>query len=488
MSVLMEMEIKSMGFNALDKEIKRAMRRSAKDAVQLGYMLRQMLERKLWEAFYNCFDEYLEAELHMEYSMANRFININRKYSYMGDSPDIDEVYEDYSQGLLIEMLSMPPELEAQVTPDMTVKQAREIKRKARQEKEAPQDDNIPGQASIEDFPEYMPGPAIDTDEGPGCSVIDGEYREIGEPEDKGAMGPEEIATSQPEAGAHDARWFVEQFVNAMGERADELIKICQNEDTSCGMGMEIQKRVAPYGPRAMESKEYSFKFWSLRHGIDMQIGDESINMNYPNFAGYLTEIAGEMGKWKSAYGLEVRDRRQGSVLSTPGCGPYDCFSCAQVCGRRSEDRYCVLAPLGNPFNCTTMEVLGSVKEEIGEKCQFINNGLARHSAGSGKAMPCCRDCGETCGYRCQRSGQGEDAGQQNTYTDNEPQDSGIDDEFSELRRILEAEKKLLNDYLKVGDLPERTVFRQKTIVAALAAMKCDLENSPTDPRSEGVV
>ena len=60
-------------------------------------------------------------------------MGINRKYSLGGNSEDIDEKYKEYSQGLLVEMLNMPPELEAKVEPDMTVKQVREIKRQARQ-------------------------------------------------------------------------------------------------------------------------------------------------------------------------------------------------------------------------------------------------------------------------------------------------------------------------------------------------------------------
>lgn len=52
-------------------------------------------------------------------------------------------------------------------------------------------------------------------------------------------------------------------------------------------------------------------------------------------------------------------------------------------------------------------------------------------------------------------------------------------------RRILEQEKKLLDDYLSVGDLPEMTVLRQKIIVGALAAMVYDLECVQQDDEEE---
>lgn len=166
MSTSMTTSIKNLAYEDLNSEIKRTMRRSAKDAVQLGFMLRRMLDEKLWKSTYDCFDEYLDSELHMDYSMANRFININKKYSLWGSSMEISEKYESYSQGLLMEMLSMPPELKEKVTPDMTVKQVREIKKQAKKEKEP---------ESVKDD-----------------VVIDGEYREV--------IEPENIATSQPES------------------------------------------------------------------------------------------------------------------------------------------------------------------------------------------------------------------------------------------------------------------------------------------------
>lgn len=51
---------------------------------------------------------------------------------------------------------------------------------------------------------------------------------------------------------------------------------------------------------------------------------------------------------------------------------------------------------------------------------------------------------------------------------------SGID--F--LKTILEQEKETLDEYYKVGGMPENTVNRQKMIVTALAAMLCNLDKS----------
>ncbi len=392
-------------YTELNTEIVRSMRRSAAEVVRLGHLLRRMMEQKLYLVYYADFDSYLCDELHMDYTLANRFIGINRKYSIGGNSRDIDEKYVDYSQGLLVEMLNMPPELEAEVNPGMTVKQVREIKRQARQGSVkmkpdirglmddaycavcgTPLDDGrqpmeCPECGQMQDWSSWKEEPVVgqkDTGLARDEAVVDGEYREIDIPEQKGTV---EIATSQSE---------------------------------------------------------------------------------------------------KSAYGLERTEYPEGSLLTTEGCGhKHDCFSCAQDCNIRQKDRYCALAPLGNPFPCTTMAVLVNLKEELEDKCQFVNNDLAPHMAGSGEADPCCRTCQETCGYRCQRAplqeGYGEDdAGPRpQDLTDQE-----LVDEMRLLRDMLEEANRLLNAYLDLGDIPEQTVHRQKLLVGALANMVCELEDA----------
>ncbi len=107
-----------------------------------------------------------------------------------------------------------------------------------------------------------------------------------------------------------------------------------------------------------------------------------------------------------SPYGLPKTVYPEGSLLTTVGCGhKYDCFSCAQDCAIRQKDRYCNEAPMGNPFPCTTMQVLDNIRSELEEQCQFINLDIAEHTAGSGEPSPCCKNCDNiSCGFRCQRS------------------------------------------------------------------------------------
>ena len=53
----MRNSITGLEYRNLDEEIKRTMKRSAGDAVRLGYLLQSMRDKKLWEECYSCFDE-----------------------------------------------------------------------------------------------------------------------------------------------------------------------------------------------------------------------------------------------------------------------------------------------------------------------------------------------------------------------------------------------------------------------------------------------
>ena len=106
-----------------------------------------------------------------------------------------------------------------------------------------------------------------------------------------------------------------------------------------------------------------------------------------------------------SILGYPLRIYPEGSLIATPGCGKQDCFSCHRDgCELRQVDCYCVEAPMGNPFPCSTLNIAENLREEIGSKCQFVNSDLAFHRAGDGQPVPCCKECDHPCGYECNRS------------------------------------------------------------------------------------
>lgn len=106
-----------------------------------------------------------------------------------------------------------------------------------------------------------------------------------------------------------------------------------------------------------------------------------------------------------SILGYPLRIYPEGSLLATPGCGKLDCFSCHRDgCELRQVDCYCVEAPMGNPFPCATLNVVESLRQDVGSLCQFVNSDLADERIGDGQPIPCCKRCNNPCGYECNRS------------------------------------------------------------------------------------
>lgn len=112
-----------------------------------------------------------------------------------------------------------------------------------------------------------------------------------------------------------------------------------------------------------------------------------------------------------SAYGTSIKVYPEDSLLTTPGCeGGHDCFLCHLQCDIRQEYCQCVEATTGNPFPCDQIDRIDTLREEIGERCQFIDLNLAYHRAGDHEPVPCCKECKEPCQYACERSIQKREA------------------------------------------------------------------------------
>lgn len=106
-----------------------------------------------------------------------------------------------------------------------------------------------------------------------------------------------------------------------------------------------------------------------------------------------------------SAYGTSIKVYPADSLIAMPGCeGGHDCFMCHLQCGIRQEYCRCVEATTGNPFPCEQIDRIDTLREEIGERCQFIDLDQAYHRAGDHEPVPCCKECKEPCQYACERS------------------------------------------------------------------------------------
>lgn len=356
-----------------------------------GYWLKQIRDSGEYEKEgYLTFWECAEAEFGLKISEASRAMSMNDKYSLDGNSPCMSESYKQYNKSQLQEMLTMSDEQIEQVTPDMTVKEIREIKNPVKEQQES-------------------------------------------------------VATSQESV-------ITEPSEESEGEIVTE-IEIVQEQE---------------------EELNIEFDTNELLQELDQ---DNVIDGEY-------REVKEEV----SAYGLPKTEYPEGSLLTTEGCGhKYTCFSCARVCDIRQKERYCVDAPLGNPYRCATMDILKDMNQEVfKEDCQFFNLEIADHTAGSDEPVPCCKKCkiNTTCLFCCDTAKEylehmtekGTDKVTEETVQ-KEPVTQGSISRLGDIKCLLRRRQEELSEYLACDGIPETTIFEKKTIVGALANMVCELEN-----------
>lgn len=122
------------------EKIKKAMYDAAKQFVYIGFLLWEVKQYHYYgEKGYSSVYDYAEAELGFKKSSTKNFIAVAETFgNRYFHSPwtrsvlptmTLQPEYKDFNYSQLCEMLSMSDKQRAKVTPDMTVKQIRELKR-----------------------------------------------------------------------------------------------------------------------------------------------------------------------------------------------------------------------------------------------------------------------------------------------------------------------------------------------------------------------
>lgn len=428
-----------------------------RNTIAIGYYLKYIRDHKLYlEA--GCADiyEYADNRYGLRISAVSRCIKCNTKYSKGGNSPFIDEQYRNFNKSQLQEMLPMNEEQLAQITPDMTVRQIRELKKP----KETPVPYvEIPGQIELTDFPGITAEDVEQAGEETAAAV---------QPKESYTVTAEDLISEE----SREKPVATSQMAGPEPGKEQDTGKCLHRPTFNCTLP-EADKHIPGDGQDCTHSCCWN----CVKHG------------------SCRLECYSSAQRPLSAYDTPKKVYPEGSLIVTEGCeGGHYCFSCAMECEIRGKDRYCREAPIGNPFPCEHI-VLGLkvLKDEIGDKCQFINHDLAEHCAGSGEVDPCCKNCSDPCEYICERAMKHLDGKQQETEPKpEEPDQDLIDAEFTEVpelsdnlrlvREVLAKESKDLDNWLNAfaGEPPERippAVGQKKIIVAALAAMLSDLED-----------
>lgn len=103
----------------------------ARSFVKIGYYLKYIKEKELYkEDGYRDIWEFAFDTYGISRSTASRYIAINDRFSEHGNSPVLAAAYQDYSKSKLQEMLYLTDEQIENVTPEMTVKEIREVREK----------------------------------------------------------------------------------------------------------------------------------------------------------------------------------------------------------------------------------------------------------------------------------------------------------------------------------------------------------------------
>ncbi len=117
------------------KALTREFVNTAAGFIRIGYLLRVAKDSSiLYKSGYRNMEEFAKAEYGIDASEASRFININKKYSVGGYSEKLYEKYEGYGASKLSEMLNLPDNVAAELTPQHTRNQMREIKKEVEEE------------------------------------------------------------------------------------------------------------------------------------------------------------------------------------------------------------------------------------------------------------------------------------------------------------------------------------------------------------------
>lgn len=118
------------------QELDGAFTQAAEKFVLIGYLLREAVETDvLRSSGYKNMKEFAYAEYGVDESQANRFININRRFSEGGNSKQLKQQYRGIGSSKLAVMLTIPDEINEVLPKTLTKDELLEIQAEVKEEK-----------------------------------------------------------------------------------------------------------------------------------------------------------------------------------------------------------------------------------------------------------------------------------------------------------------------------------------------------------------
>lgn len=117
------------------QELDGAFTQAAEKFVLIGYLLREAAETDILRSSgYKNMEEFAYAEYGVDPSQANRFININRRFSEGGNSKQLKQQYRGIGSSKLVVMLTIPDEINEVLPKNLTKEELKEIQAEVKAE------------------------------------------------------------------------------------------------------------------------------------------------------------------------------------------------------------------------------------------------------------------------------------------------------------------------------------------------------------------
>lgn len=291
-----------------EASIRASLRDAARSVIAVGHYLKVIRDKELYlEGGYGSIWDYASERFGFSKSTASRYMARNDKFSVGGNSPVLAEEFREYSKAQLQEMLSLDAEQMSAVTPDMTVREIRELRRP----KEIPYYE-IPGQMSLSDFPELEAEQESNetiTQEADRTESSDTASFTVTAEELIGEMQEDSVATSQPMSAADEQQKIVENAAEKQRTEPQDSMTIrgfikywkeaCPDDFYLTLRAMRagkdagekaksIQRALAPHDFHGVSCSEYSFEFYSFSGGMDWMVDGRKIHLKYGRLANEL--------------------------------------------------------------------------------------------------------------------------------------------------------------------------------------------------------
>ncbi len=155
------------------QELGTELSKTAEGFVRIGFLLKVARDTEiLAESGYTTVTEFAKAEFDIDKTMVSRFISINDKFAEGGYSDQLQEQYKGYGYAKLTLMLTLPDEINAQLSPAYSKAEIQAIK------------DEVDEEKNISDLEVMMEQPAASTapgTDGGENTLLDRLIRQLGE-------------------------------------------------------------------------------------------------------------------------------------------------------------------------------------------------------------------------------------------------------------------------------------------------------------------